>query len=71
MRYLHGESPRLFHGRLTSYNCVIDSRWVLKITDYNLSSIYQAQGLETKLKREGKGYFSIHLCCLTNVETFI
>lgn len=55
MRYLHSENPRRFHGRLTSFNCVIDARWVLKITDYSLSSIYQAQGLEMMLKRESKG----------------
>lgn len=24
------------HGRLTSSNCVIDNRWVCKITDYGL-----------------------------------
>ena len=35
MSYLHDSEIRS-HGRLKSYNCVVDSRWVLKITDYGL-----------------------------------
>ncbi|XP_067620043.1 uncharacterized protein [Eurosta solidaginis] len=44
MRYLHA-SPLRVHGTLTSRNCVVDARWVLKITDYGLSSFHEAQGL--------------------------
>ncbi|ODM99906.1 Guanylyl cyclase GC-E [Orchesella cincta] len=44
MRYLHSSLVRV-HGFLTSYNCVIDARWVLKITDYGILSIYHTQGL--------------------------
>ncbi|KAI8430456.1 hypothetical protein MSG28_000727 [Choristoneura fumiferana] len=43
MRYLHA-SPLRQHGRLSSRNCVVDSRWVLRITDYGLPSFYRAQG---------------------------
>jgi len=35
MTYLH-DSPIQCHGHLKSSNCVVDSRWVLKITDYGL-----------------------------------
>ncbi|XP_012940370.1 receptor-type guanylate cyclase Gyc76C [Aplysia californica] len=35
MIYLHG-SELVSHGKLKSSNCVVDSRWVLKITDYGL-----------------------------------
>ncbi|XP_070568265.1 atrial natriuretic peptide receptor 1-like isoform X2 [Ptychodera flava] len=35
MVFLHA-SPLRSHGRLKSSNCVIDSRWVCKITDYGM-----------------------------------
>ena len=33
MAYLH--SKKIYHGRLTSSNCTIDDRWVLKIAGNN------------------------------------
>ncbi|XP_043264034.1 uncharacterized protein LOC122404161 isoform X3 [Colletes gigas] len=44
MRYLHG-TPARVHGYLTSRNCVIDARWVLKVTDYGLPAFYEAQNI--------------------------
>lgn len=44
MRYLHSSMIRC-HGFLSSHNCVIDARWVLKITDYGMPALYQHQGL--------------------------
>ena len=37
MNYLHN-SPIGAHGRLTSANCVVDSRWTVKITGFGLKS---------------------------------
>ncbi|XP_078573901.1 atrial natriuretic peptide receptor 1-like isoform X3 [Branchiostoma floridae x Branchiostoma japonicum] len=34
MSYLHDR--KIFHGRLKSSNCIIDDRWVVKISDYGL-----------------------------------
>ncbi|XP_071985286.1 atrial natriuretic peptide receptor 1-like [Engystomops pustulosus] len=34
MAYMHHH--KMYHGRLTSRNCVIDDRWVCKISDYGL-----------------------------------
>ncbi|KAL5007791.1 hypothetical protein ScPMuIL_016597 [Solemya velum] len=35
------QSSRLkFHGRLKSPNCVIDKRWILRITDYGTNAFY-------------------------------
>ncbi|XP_039199384.1 atrial natriuretic peptide receptor 2-like [Crotalus tigris] len=36
MAYLH--HYRIYHGQLKSRNCVIDDRWVCKISDYGLKS---------------------------------
>lgn len=55
MRYLHTSSLRV-HGSLTSRNCVVDARWVLKITDYGLPAFYDAQGL-TQPEKTAKGEF--------------
>lgn len=49
MRYLHS-TPIRVHGCLTSRNCVIDARWVLKITDYGLPAFYEAQNITPPTK---------------------
>lgn len=45
MRYLHS-TPMRVHGALTSRNCIVDARWVLKVTDYGLNQFYEAQGVQ-------------------------
>lgn len=49
MRYLHS-SPLRIHGSLTSRNCVVDARWVLKVTDYGLNQFYESQGVSLPAK---------------------
>lgn len=49
MKYLHS-SPLRVHGSLSSRNCVVDARWVLKLTDYGLHQFYEAQGVPTPSK---------------------
>ncbi|KAJ3599659.1 hypothetical protein NHX12_033615 [Muraenolepis orangiensis] len=43
MAYLH--QHKMFHGRLHSRNCVIDDRWVCKISDYGLTA-YRKEDFE-------------------------
>ncbi|CAJ1048421.1 atrial natriuretic peptide receptor 1-like [Xyrichtys novacula] len=44
MSYLH--QHRICHGRLKSLNCVLDDRWVCKITDYGLRMYRKDEGAE-------------------------
>ncbi|XP_076019064.1 atrial natriuretic peptide receptor 1 [Genypterus blacodes] len=44
MSYLHHH--RICHGRLKSLNCVLDDRWVCKITDYGLRTYRREDGAE-------------------------
>uniref|UniRef100_A0A667WN19 Guanylate cyclase n=1 Tax=Myripristis murdjan TaxID=586833 RepID=A0A667WN19_9TELE len=44
MSYLH--QHRICHGRLKSLNCVLDDRWVCKITDYGLRTYRREEGAE-------------------------
>ena len=39
MIYLH-ESPIGYHANLKTANCLVDSRWVLKISDFGLQVIF-------------------------------
>uniref|UniRef100_A0A673ILW1 Guanylate cyclase n=1 Tax=Sinocyclocheilus rhinocerous TaxID=307959 RepID=A0A673ILW1_9TELE len=41
MKYLHNWN--VCHGRLKSRNCVVDGRFVLKITDYGYNEVLEAQ----------------------------
>ncbi|XP_030640212.1 atrial natriuretic peptide receptor 2-like [Chanos chanos] len=44
MAYLH--QHKMFHGRLHSRNCIIDDRWVCKISDYGLTT-YRKEDYDT------------------------
>lgn len=53
MKYLHNRG--IIHGRLKSRNCVVDGRFVLKVTDYGFNEILIAQGVNTdEEKPEGE-----------------
>ena len=52
MAYMHNTDMKS-HGNLKSSNCLVDSRWVLKITDYGLPSF---RG-KVKKNREDYAYY--------------
>ncbi|XP_029030468.1 retinal guanylyl cyclase 1 [Betta splendens] len=45
MKYLHNRD--IIHGRLKSRNCMVDGRFVLKVTDYGFNEIMIAQSVDT------------------------
>lgn len=55
MKYLHLRG--LSHGRLKSTNCLVDGRFVLKITDYGLPMILHSQNLSMDDDPQGNKWF--------------
>ena len=53
MAYLHTTDLK-HHGNLKSSNCLIDSRWTLKISDYGLTSMRSKCNLGPKNSGEGE-----------------
>ena len=60
MKYLHNTAVK-FHGNLTSTRCVIDSHWVVKITDWGLHE-FKAEQENTK-KHPNKMYAGTFTLC--------
>uniref|UniRef100_A0A3P9LQU0 Guanylate cyclase n=1 Tax=Oryzias latipes TaxID=8090 RepID=A0A3P9LQU0_ORYLA len=46
MKYLHHRN--IIHGRLKSRNCVVDGRFVLKVTDYGFNEIMNTQEVDVE-----------------------
>jgi hypothetical protein len=44
MTYLH-DSPLRCHGNLCTANCLIDSRWVVKLSDFGLYAFKKGGGI--------------------------
>lgn len=66
MVFLHN-SVIVSHGNLKSSNCVVDSRFVLKITDYGLESFHKENNLEDMhalYARESRGNARIQIACV-------
>jgi len=42
LEYIH-KSPIHFHGNLRSTNCVVDSRWTCKLTDFGVPVIRELE----------------------------
>lgn len=54
MQYLHSTDIRS-HGNLKSSNCIIDGRWVLKITDFGLHEFKSKQ--DTSQNQDQNQYY--------------
>ena len=61
MAYLHGTDLRS-HGNLKSTNCVVDSRFVVKITDFGLHYFRQSP----EFAEDENAYRSYHSECVVN-----
>lgn len=58
MLYLQ-DSPLRYHGALSTSNCLIDSRWVVKLSDFGLQAF--KQGIE-----ETNDIQTMNAKCLSN-----
>lgn len=58
MKYLHNHD--IVHGRLKSRNCVVDGRFVLKVTDYGFNEILMAQSIDTDEEKPESEFMCIH-----------
>ena len=47
MIFLHASEIKS-HGKLKSSNCVVDSRWVVKITDFGLHEFMEGEMEQTE-----------------------
>lgn len=67
MKYLHHRN--IIHGRLKSRNCVVDGRFVLKVTDYGFNEIMNTQEVDVEEeKAEGESMCNIKYCKNTNAH---
>lgn len=72
MHYLHGSLIRT-HGRLKTSNCVVDSRFVLKVTDFGLAELHAMEDtkeddLESHAYYRSEFYFYGQLKIKKNLE---
>lgn len=51
MEYLH-KSPIGAHGAITADTCLIDSRWVLKLSDFGVTNIIERLILDGKITQK-------------------
>lgn len=58
IKYLHNRD--IIHGRLKSRNCVVDGRFVLKVTDYGYNEILIAQSIDTEEEKPEGEFMHIH-----------
>lgn len=68
MKYLHHRN--IIHGRLKSRNCVVDGRFVLKVTDYGFNEIWIVQNIDTDEKPEGE-CMRMHIHVIIIIVSFV
>lgn len=49
MSYLHNSTVLGKHGFLTSKSCVVDSKWLLKITDFGFYEFHKLQNIKPEI----------------------
>jgi tRNA A-37 threonylcarbamoyl transferase component Bud32 len=58
MLFLHGSELK-YHGNLTSSNCVVDSRFTLKLADFGLTMLHQSTQLDSEEKHYKSNFLQL------------
>ena len=74
LRYVHNTQLKI-HGHLTSHNCVIDSRFTLKLTNYGITAFYDKLKLNRSYEAKGQfrcisysAFLMSNVACFTNAQ---
>lgn len=68
MQYLHHSSLGS-HGRLKSSNCLVDNRWMVKVTDYGVASFLSNEVRDISDQQQTYKSMSQE-CILTDMSIF-
>ena len=70
MSYLHNNTDLQKHGFLTSKNCVVDSKWVLKVTDFGFYDFHRLQNIKPNTLPL-QGMYDLSVCVSIDKSIFI
>ena len=68
LEYIHKSSVH-YHGNLKSTNCVVDSRWTCKLTDFGVANIReQEQAALSTEEKQWESKIIILISCILDKE---
>ncbi len=62
MLQLHSHKPPILHRDLKSPNLLVDKHWRVKIADFNLSRVMEAQAVVSSISANNPRYYGKPTC---------